>query len=33
MVGRLATFGDRIIRAKAREINKEFVNNLKKKIE
>jgi len=33
MVGRLATFGDRIIRAKAKEINKEFVNNLKKKIE
>ncbi len=33
MVGRLATFGDRIIRAKAKEINKEFVNNLKKEIE
>lgn len=33
IVGKLATFGDRILRAKARELGKEFVDAVKRKIE
>lgn len=33
IVGRLATFGDRIIRAKAKELGDKFVNSLKSKLE
>jgi carbon monoxide dehydrogenase subunit G len=33
MVGKLATFGDRIMRAKVKSIGEEFTQNLQKKIE
>jgi len=33
MVGRLATFGERIMRAKVNKVGEEFINNLKKKLE
>jgi carbon monoxide dehydrogenase subunit G len=33
IVGKLATFGDRILRAKARELGKEFADAVKRKIE
>ncbi len=33
IVGKLATFGDRILKAKAREIGKEFADAVKKKLE
>ncbi len=33
IVGRLATFGDRILRAKAKQIGKEFANAVKKAVE
>jgi len=33
IVGKLATFGDRILRAKAREIGKEFADAVKKRLE
>jgi len=33
MVGRLATFGERIMRAKVNKVGEEFINNLKQKLE
>ena len=33
IVGKLATFGDRILKAKAREVGKEFADAVKKKLE
>ena len=33
IVGKLATFGDRILRAKAREVGKEFADAVKKRLE
>jgi carbon monoxide dehydrogenase subunit G len=33
IVGKLATFGDRILKAKAREIGKEFADAVKKRLE
>ena len=33
IVGRLATFGERIMRAKVRSVGEEFTNNLQKKLE
>lgn len=33
VVGRLATFGERIMRAKAKELGKEFANSVKSKLE
>jgi carbon monoxide dehydrogenase subunit G len=33
IVGKLATFGDRILKAKARELGKEFADAVKKKLE
>ena len=33
IVGKLATFGDRIMRAKAREVGKEFADAVKKRLE
>jgi len=33
IVGKLATFGDRILKAKAKDIGKEFANAVKKKLE
>jgi carbon monoxide dehydrogenase subunit G len=33
VVGRLATFGERIMRAKAKELGKEFANSLKRNLE
>ncbi len=32
MVGKLAMFGDRIMRSKANEVEKEFVKNLQEKL-
>ena len=33
IVGKLATFGDRILKAKAKEVGKEFANAVKKRLE
>jgi carbon monoxide dehydrogenase subunit G len=33
IVGKLATFGDRILRAKAKEVGKEFADAVKKRLE
>jgi carbon monoxide dehydrogenase subunit G len=33
IVGKLATFGDRILKAKAKEVGKEFADAVKKKLE
>jgi carbon monoxide dehydrogenase subunit G len=33
LVGKLATFGDRILKAKAKEIGKEFADTLRKRLE
>ena len=33
IVGKLATFGDRILKAKAREVGKEFADAVKKRLE
>ncbi|MFQ5484122.1 MAG: CoxG family protein [Desulfobacterales bacterium] len=33
IVGKLATFGDRILKAKAKEVGKEFANAVRKKLE
>ncbi len=33
VVGRLATFGERIMRAKSKEVGEEFTRNLRKKLE
>jgi carbon monoxide dehydrogenase subunit G len=33
MVGRIATFGERIMRAKVDKVGEEFTNNLKKKLQ
>jgi carbon monoxide dehydrogenase subunit G len=32
MVGRLATFGERIMRAKVNKVGEEFINNLQNKL-
>jgi carbon monoxide dehydrogenase subunit G len=32
LVGRLATFGERIMRAKAKELEREFTENLQQKL-
>jgi carbon monoxide dehydrogenase subunit G len=33
VVGKLATFGERIMRAKSKDLGKEFANNVQKKLE
>ncbi|MBW2037284.1 MAG: hypothetical protein JRI41_07375 [Deltaproteobacteria bacterium] len=33
MVGKLATFGDRVLKAKARELGKQFADSVKKRLE